>query len=207
MIACSDLLVLSLVMIVMFASSVSALKHGYTNFNGVVQGLLPFLMLWYTIDHIFEELVIFRCDGGIEYDVADTCCKTSRHFCSCNHRWFEHCEGKGDLHFPGWHQGAVDWFRDYDVGVFTAHTQGTCCKTRAAVHLCTGAVYSSESSSANSSDKLNMPQPGGHLTTCSLSIEHVTRLFNFPTSSRGTDIAAWRAWKARESTLCDVVSR
>ena len=32
---------------------------------------------------------------------------------------------------------------------------------------------------ANSSAKLNIPQPGGHLTTCSSSIEHVTVLCGF----------------------------
>ena len=32
---------------------------------------------------------------------------------------------------------------------------------------------------ANSSAKLNIPQPGGHLTTCSSSIEHVTMLCGF----------------------------
>ena len=31
----------------------------------------------------------------------------------------------------------------------------------------------------NSSAKLNIPQPGGHLTTCSSSIEHVTVLCGF----------------------------
>ena len=40
-----------------------------------------------------------------------------------------------------------------------------------------------------------------------LSILHVTKPFNFPGSSGGTDIAAWRAWKARKSTLCGVFSR
>ena len=49
-----------------------------------------------------------------------------------------------------------------------AQTQGTCRETCAAVPLCTGAVFLSEFSSANSSDKL------------SWSIEHVTKLFNFP---------------------------
>ena len=32
---------------------------------------------------------------------------------------------------------------------------------------------------ANPSAKLNIPQPGGHLTTCSSSIEHVTVLCSF----------------------------
>ena len=50
-------------------------------------------------------------------------------------------------------------------------------KVRAAVPLCTGAVYSSDSSSANSSDKLNMPQPGGHVTASSLSTERVEEIF------------------------------
>ena len=125
----------------------------------------------------------------IAYNVAarthDTCCKMSRHFCSCNHRCFEHCAGKGDLHFPGWPHGSVDWFRDYDVGFFAAHTQGTCCKTCAAVHLCTGAVYSSESSSANSSDKLNMPQPGGHVTTGSLSSGLISNRFQLAVMTIG----------------------
>ena len=35
-------------------------------------------------------------------------------------RWFEHCAGKGDLHFPGWPHGSVDWFRDFDVGFFAS---------------------------------------------------------------------------------------
>ena len=48
-----------------------------------------------------------------------------------------------------------------------SHTQGTCRETCAAVPLCTGPVYLSEFSS-------RIPQPGGHLTTCSSSIEHVT---------------------------------
>ena len=34
-------------------------------------------------------------------------------------RWFELCAGKGDLHFPGWPHGSLDWFRDYGVGFFT----------------------------------------------------------------------------------------
>ena len=55
-----------------------------------------------------------------------------------------------------------------------AQTQGTCRETCAAVPLFTGAVCLSEFSSANSSDKL------------SWSIEHVTKLFNFPGSPRGT---------------------
>ena len=38
----------------------------------------------------------------------------------------------------------------------------------------------------------------------SLSFVHVTKPFNFPGSSGGTDIAAWRAWKAPKSTLCGV---
>ena len=50
-------------------------------------------------------------------------------------------------------------------------------RVRAAVRLCTGAVYSSDSSSANSSDKLNMPQPGGHVTASSLSTGHVEEIF------------------------------
>merc|ERR1712107_98464 len=69
-----------------------------------------------------------------------------------------------------------------------AHTQDTCCKTCAADPLCTGAVYLSESSSANSSDKLSMPEPGegfgmhltaipGHETTGGLSIEQVEEIF------------------------------
>ena len=28
-------------------------------------------------------------------------------------RWFELCVGKGDLHFPDWPRGSLDWFRDY----------------------------------------------------------------------------------------------
>ena len=69
-----------------------------------------------------------------------------------------------------------------------AHTQDTCCKMCAADPLCTGAVYLSESSSANSSDKLSMPEPGegfgmhltaipGHETTGGLSIEQVEEIF------------------------------
>ena len=27
---------------------------------------------------------------------------------------------EGDLHFPGWSHGSVDWFMDYDVGFFTS---------------------------------------------------------------------------------------
>ena len=34
-------------------------------------------------------------------------------------RWFELCAGKGDLRFPGWPHGFLDWFRDYGVGFFT----------------------------------------------------------------------------------------
>ena len=43
--------------------------------------------------------------------------------------------------------------------------------------LCTGVVYLSESSSAKSSDKLCLPQPGGHLTGGSLTFEHVEEFF------------------------------
>ena len=39
--------------------------------------------------------------------------------------------------------------------------------------VCVGVFF------ANSSAKLNIPQPGGHLTTCSSSIEHVTVLCGF----------------------------
>ena len=42
-----------------------------------------------------------------------------------------------------------------------------------------GAVYLSESSSANSSDKLSVPQPGSRVTTGSLSIEHVEAISSF----------------------------
>ena len=59
-----------------------------------------------------------------------------------------------------------------------AHTQDTCCKTCAADPLCTGAVYLSESSSANSSDKL------------SWSIEHVAdNRSSFLTSERCINIS------------------
>ena len=40
-----------------------------------------------------------------------------------------------------------------------------------------GAVCLSESSSANSSDKLSVPQPGSHVITGGLSIEHVEEIF------------------------------
>ena len=50
-------------------------------------------------------------------------------------------------------------------------------RVRDAVPLCTGAVYSSVTSSANSSDKRNMPQPGGHVTASILSTEHVEEIF------------------------------
>ena len=30
-------------------------------------------------------------------------------------RWFELCVGKGDLYFPDWPHGSLDWFRDYGV--------------------------------------------------------------------------------------------
>ena len=39
--------------------------------------------------------------------------------CVGNHRLFERCASKGDLHFPGRPHGSVDWFRYYDVGFFT----------------------------------------------------------------------------------------
>ena len=42
-----------------------------------------------------------------------------------------------------------------------------------------GAVCLSESSSANSSDKLSVPQPGSHVTTGGLSIEHVEEIPRF----------------------------
>ena len=55
--------VLSLALcILMFARALSSLKHDDTNFNRVVQGLPPFLMLWLgtasyeTFEHISEEL-------------------------------------------------------------------------------------------------------------------------------------------------------
>ena len=55
------------------------------------------------------------------------------------------------------------------VSFRAAHTPDMCCETCAADPLCTGAVYLSESSSANSSDKLSMPRPGGHVTAGGLS--------------------------------------
>ena len=87
---------------------------------------------------------MFWCDFGVPYDLrrgmtppnslASDCSYMSRNMVhgrrdcvqSCgshtawNHRWFEHCAGKGDLHFPGWPHGSVDCFRDYDVGFFTS---------------------------------------------------------------------------------------
>ena len=53
----------------MFARALSSLKHDDTNFDGVVQGLPPFLMLWLgtasdeTIEHIFGELVFITYVG------------------------------------------------------------------------------------------------------------------------------------------------
>ena len=42
----------------------------------------------------------------------------------------------------------------------------------------------------NSADKLNMLQLGGHITTCSSSFEHMTKLFNLP------------GWRRLESRPC-----
>ena len=70
--------------------------------------------------------------------------------------------------------GANGW-RDC-VQCCGSHSQGTCRETSAAVPLCTGAGYLSEFSSANSSDKLNMP--ASRVATGSSSIEHVEEIFN-----------------------------
>ena len=63
-------------------------------------------------------------DGGVAYNLAartqDAYCKTQPGDDVGNRRWLEHCAGKGDLHFPGWPHGSVDWFRDHDVGFFTS---------------------------------------------------------------------------------------
>ena len=50
----------------------------------------------------------------------------------------------------------------------------TCRGFLSVPELCT---YLSESFSANSSDKLGMPQLGGHVTAGGLSIEHVEEIF------------------------------
>ena len=58
-----------------------------------------------------------------------------------------------------------------------AHTQDTCCETCVTDPLCAGAVYLSKSSSTDSSVKLRMLQPGCHVTTGGLNIEHVEEIF------------------------------
>ena len=46
------------------------------------------------------------CDIGIPRDCNQRCMLRDV-------RWFELCVGKGDLHFPDWPHGSLDWFRDY----------------------------------------------------------------------------------------------
>ena len=65
--------------------------------------------------------------------------------------------------------------------------------------MCLGSSLS-ESSSTNSSDKLNMPQPGGHVTTSGLSIEHVDELFTSHVDFM--DQLASRHWPSSLLMLC-----
>ena len=68
--------------------------------------------------------------------------------------------------------------------------------------MCRGSSLS-ESSSKNTSEKLSMPQPGGHVTAGGLSIEHVEELFTPHVGSM--DQVASRRWPSY--LLCCVPSR
>ena len=76
------------------------------------------------------------------------------------------------------HAGTVEnVFLSTSLRISVWFEEDTGCKTCVADPLCMGAVYLSESFCTNSSDKLSVPQPGGHVTTGVLTIEHVQEIF------------------------------
>ena len=80
------------------------------------RGMTPPTSLASDCSYMSRNMV--ELDGGIAYTgymLQDTACNDVG-----NHRWFEHCACKGDLHYQSWRHGSVDRVRENDVGFFTS---------------------------------------------------------------------------------------
>ena len=68
-----------------------------------------------------ERLLVHVEEHGAKgWRDCEQCCGSHSEYMLRDVRWFELCASKGDLHFPGWPRGSLDWFRDHGVGFFTS---------------------------------------------------------------------------------------